>query len=172
MIALLALALAQDDIRPIKPAVGAVASPPIWPWLAGLAVLLVVGALSVWAWRRWHTTPGRSPEELLRDRLAEAGRLRDAGEHLASADAVDAALRAFVAATTDLEALAATTEELLPALEGRLEPEVHARLVELLTACDHVRFAARPVDVAVDEAWLDALIAGLLPTPHTAETAP
>lgn len=162
----LALAATGGDLRPLKPALDLDGN-PTWPWVAGL---LLAGLAGVVLWRWWRRDPApATPAEILSTRLDLAVAAHAAGDLPAFADAVDAAVRDFVAATTDIPALHLTTGELLDALAGELPSEVHDRVAALLHTCDTVRFAAQSPELSSDLAWTDDMVDALT---HTSEPEP
>lgn len=145
----LAPALAAEDLRPLKPAVG----PNLWlpVVLAAVAILVVVGLLSR-ARGRLLKTPGAAPEEVaialprqsLRSRLE---RVRDArwiedGSHLKACDAIAEVMRDLARSRWVVSTPRLTTAELLGELSARgADRAVTAPLGDVLEACDLVKFA-------------------------------
>ena len=150
-------ALAQEDIRPLKPALEVHEPILLWPWLVA-ALALLVAAYGAW---RWWRRPAPTPEERFRAALAAASRAFDEGS---VGDAVDAcldALRAFVHDTTDIPARYLTADELRPRLRDRLPEPVFADVDATLTALDSLRFAGAELDEVGLPGWIDAFVAAL-----------
>jgi len=150
-------ALAQEDIRPLKPAMEVHDPVAIGPWLVAALALM---ALAYGAWRWWRR-PELSPEERLRRGLASAARAFDEGR---TGDGVDEALdaiRGFLHDTTDIPARYLTDDELLGRLQGRLPDALHQQIEATLTAWDRLRFAGADLDEAAVPAWIDPLVEAL-----------
>ncbi len=163
---LAALAAAQDDIRPLKPALDLPADPsPWWPWaLAAVATLAFAAAVWAW-WRRRRREP--TPEEALWAALRQAEGAWADGDAMTGIDLAATAIRAYVQARAGVDALHRTTEEWVPELRERLPAELVDDMALTFTAWDAARFSgASPADDAIP-AWVDALVAALGPGADT-----
>ena len=144
-------ALAAEDLRPLKPAVG----PNLWlpALLAAIAVLAAVGILSR-ARGRLLKSAGLAPASVegsapqarmtLRARLEQ---VRDArwiedGSHLRACDSIAEVMRDLARARWVVSTPRLTTAELLGELAARgADRAVTAPLADVLEACDLVKFA-------------------------------
>lgn len=160
MMLLLASAFAQDELRPLKPAVPIPSESTMWPWMLAAAAMVVLSGLGWAAWKRWHRAVEPTPEALLRQGLAAAAACLEADDVKGAADAVDRSLRRFLAARLDGSIPQRTNDELGALLEPRLPAEVHQPLLALLIRCDAVRFAGAPT-LDLDITWVDGLLAAL-----------
>ncbi len=151
-------ALAAEDLRPLKPAVG----PNLWlpALLATIAVLAAVGLLARARGRLLKSTgfepsdaPGALPRQTLRARLE---RVRDSGwieggSHLKACDAIAEVMRDLARARWVLSTPRLTTSELLGELASHgADSAITAPLGDVLEACDLVKFAGarfRPADL-------------------------
>jgi hypothetical protein len=116
-------------------------------WAAGVGALLLAGAILWYARRAAESegAEGRPRLEPLPELLAELERL---GEEPAvrAHTRLSLALRRYLARAAGIEAVERTTTEIHRQLTGRrLSPGVVRRVVELLRACDLVKFARQEV---------------------------
>ncbi len=157
-----ALAHAQDGLRPLKPAlpVDPPAS-PWWPWL--LLALIAAGAAAWFVRRRWNAERPVDPETALRRTLEEAREAFEAERHTEGADTLAAAVRTYLARRTPIDALHLTSEELLDQLEDRVPTSLLDAMRHSLASWDAARFAGRSLDHPGIPSWIEELIEVLRP---------
>jgi len=124
-----------------------------WPWLAGIAVLLALAALALWAWRRRARpvgeatpAPGMPPRQAALALLDRARTLRlvENGEVKRFYSIVSSALRMYIEAVEAAWSADLTTTELASLLPVERSHETRPAL-EVLMRADFVKFArARP----------------------------
>ncbi|HHH27753.1 MAG TPA: hypothetical protein ENK57_05325 [Polyangiaceae bacterium] len=162
-------ALAQEDIRPLKPALEVLEPTTLWPWWVGALALI---ALTYAGWRWWRRAEP-TPEEQLRRALAAASRAFDEGRPGDGVDACLDALRDLVHDTTDIPARYLTVEELRPRLQDRIPDALFEQIQATLTAWDSLRFAGADLEEAGIPDWIDAFVEALTtPTASSTEAHP
>lgn len=135
---------ADDDIRDIRGPIALPATLPWWPFAAGGAALLALGALLAWRRRRLAAPPTALERALARVAAAS-------GDADAFASAISDAVRDYLVAACALPADRRTSEELLADLAdardaSAVTPEVRPLLAALLRGCDRARFAGWELD--------------------------
>jgi hypothetical protein len=134
-----------NDIRDIKPPM---AIPNVWEWVAWAVSLLVVLAISYFAWRYWQKRRSQIPVEppvpayvRAKQKLEEA--LALLAEPKTFCILVSDTIRFYLEEQFDFHAPERTTEEFLRELSTTdlLLPEQKASLGNFLESCDLVKFA-------------------------------
>ena len=135
-----------DDIRGPKPLVVIPDVPEPTPWLVYLAVavvVLLVGALLVWALTRKKKVVASAEEKAVRELsdLEKNGADLEAGDFALAASGI---VRTFIARKFGLAAPKRTTEEFLQELASGENESLRSRMEPLrgfLKACDMAKFA-------------------------------
>jgi hypothetical protein len=142
---LLAKVEGTNSIRDIKPPVDV---PMEWTWVLWVLVVLALGALLWWLWRRKHHLAESLPAESLPPpHLRARRRLREALLFLSDpaefCTRVSSAIRWYLEERFDFHAPERTTEEFLTELRGTnlLTDSQKMALSEFLQRCDLVKFA-------------------------------